>query len=86
MQNNFLLCFYPKMRVSMEDEDKIICCLAYPVGKDSTIPGLPGAATTKMPVINGPGKCPYHVRHELFTSNKFYEENSDKVRKDLNCQ
>lgn len=69
----------PKLKVTPNEEGTILCCLAIPKGSNDKIPGIPLAATTKLPVVPGPDICPYHLRHNE-TANRFYEEGSSSLR------
>ena len=55
----------PKLKIDKSCVGQIICCIATPINEERTnIPTISLAATAKQPVSTGPGKCPYHKRHE----------------------
>ena len=55
----------PKLKIDESCVGQIICCIATPINEErKDIPTISLAATAKQPVSTGPGKCPYHQRHE----------------------
>ena len=55
----------PKLKIDKSCVGEIICCIATPINEErKDIPTISLAATAKQPVSTGPGKCPYHKRHE----------------------